>query len=310
MEDRQATETGAYPASHFTRPSVIRAWADAFEIHPSRSLGQNFLIDGNIRDILLDAVGIGAGDGVLEIGPGLGAVTAALLERGARVVAIEKDRRLIGPLQEHLGGHSGFILVEGDALEEALPLLAAHNLAKVVSNLPYNPGSRILLDIVTAVNAPAYIAVTVQDEVAERITAKPGTNDFSLMSLWCQVFYEVTYVKRVSANCFWPRPRVQSAIVRLHKRAQAALNREGFPFFQALTKRIFQQPRKQMGHILMSLADDPVLTLTNPADMLEPAWQHLRPSDVSVDTWCALSEAVRLRCAHRFEDRMRQKEDG
>ena len=305
-----AEQLEEYPASHFTRPSVIRSWADAFGIRPSRSLGQNFLIDGNIRDILLDACGIGPGDGVLEIGPGLGAVTAGLLERGARVVAIEKDRRLLVPLEQHLRGYPGLVLIEGDALEEALPLLVEHQLTKVVSNLPYNPGSRILLDIVTSRHAPARIAVTVQDEVAERITAKPGTTDFSLMSLWCQVFYEVTYVKRVSANCFWPRPRVQSAIVRLCKRDQAGVSREGFPFFQALTKRMFQQPRKQMGHILMMLAGDPVLTGVHPADMLDPAWQHLRPADVTVGAWCALAESIRARITTAGIDHVeRSKED-
>ncbi len=293
METGTPETASRVPVADCTRPSVVRAWAREYGVEPSRSLGQNFLIDGNIRDIILDACDIHPCEGFLEIGPGLGALTAGLLARGARVVALEKDRRLLPPLRDHLHAYPGFTLRHGDALTDAVPLLADEHLVKVVSNLPYNPGSRILLDLVMAEHAPARLVVTVQAEVAERITARPGTKNFSLLSLWCQTFFTAVCVKRVRPSCFWPRPRVQSAVVQMEARNGAALQRDAVPYFQRFTKLAFRYPRKQMGHILSLLGVDSGLTDSYSDDMLGPAWQRRRPADLSVAAWCSLAAYLR-----------------
>lgn len=290
----------AWAAHDFTRPSVIRTWLEEAGIRPNRMLGQNFLIDGNILQILLDSCGITSGDRVLEVGPGLGAVTAGLLARGATVVALEKDTRLLPLLHTHLAGVGQLKLLQGDALSDAEGLLSTERIDKVVSNLPYTPGTRILVELATSVDRPAQIAVTVQDEVAGRITAEPGTGAFGLLGLWCGIYHEVRYVKRISPNCFWPRPQIRSAIVHLQRRDNPLLPREGWPFFQALTRRAFQQRRKQMGHLL---AKDPGLTVADPVDMLPPAYQHARPEDLPIVVWCELSERLRLAGGSIEEDR-------
>jgi 16S rRNA (adenine1518-N6/adenine1519-N6)-dimethyltransferase len=278
----------------FTRPSVIRDWLQAASIRPNRILGQNFLIDGNVLDIMLETAEVGAHDRILEVGPGAGALTAALLARGARVTAIEKDSRLLPFLREKLPAQKNLRLVEGDALDLVDRLLQAGKINKFVANLPYTPGTRILVDVVTLPARPEMIAVMVQDEVAMRITADPGNHSFGLLGLWCRCYYDVAYIKRVNPTCFWPRPQVKSAIVKLTRKKKPGVPEEGWPFFQGLTRRIFQQRRKQMGHLLAKLFTDETGQLSA-RDFLPECYHHDRPEALPLDVWCALSENMRMK---------------
>lgn len=281
------------PVNMFTRPSVVRAWLREANIRPNRLLGQNFLIDGNILHLLLESADVSSGDHVLEVGPGVGGLTAGLLDRGARVLAVEKDERLLPLLEMHLGAHAGFQLVAGDALSVVPDALARNHITKMIANLPYTPGTRILVDVATSERRPERIVVMVQDEVANRITATPGTSAFGMLSLWCRVFYDVRYIKRVGPNCFWPRPKVDSAIVLFDRLSDPLLPADGWFYFRALTKHLFQQRRKQMGHVLRMLHDEGVLGV-NGVDFLTPDQQRLRPEAVPLDVWCRLSENMRM----------------
>lgn len=283
-----------WPVGAFTRPSVVRAWLREADIRPNRLLGQNFLIDGNILQILLDAAGVVGTDRVLEIGPGLGALTAGLLSRGAQVVAVEKDVRLVPLLEAHLSAYAHVRILHGDALDMAENLLESEGINKVVANLPYTPGTRILVDLATSPLRPERITVMVQDEVAGRVTAAPGSTAFGLLGLWCRIFHAVTYVKRVSPNCFWPRPQVQSAIILLERLASPLLPEKGWPFFQHLTRRLFQQRRKQMGHLLTMLYPQPSPTGKTAVSLLPEACRQLRPEALPLDVWCSLSENMRM----------------
>jgi len=282
------------PVSAFTRPSVVRAWLQDAGLRPNRLLGQNFLIDGNILRLLLDTAAVHSGDRVLEVGPGLGALTAGLLDRDAHVVAIEKDERLFPLLEEHLAGYTDRTLIQGDALDFVPDILAQERITKMVANLPYTPGTRILVDIATCTMRPERIAVMVQDEVAGRITAEPGTTAFGLLSLWCRVFYRVSYVKRVSPNCFWPRPKVQSAIVLLERLAEPLVPDAGWPFFMWMTKQLFQHRRKQMGRLLSELPIRKETDHAHVVDFLPETCRRLRPEAVPLDVWCTLSENMRM----------------
>jgi len=287
-------QANAWPVGAFTRPSVVREWLRAAGLRPNRLLGQNFLIDGNILQILLDTAQIQAGDRVLEIGPGLGALTAGLLSRGASVVAIEKDARLIPLLQEHLPDAARVRILEGDALDLAEPLLLADEIQKVVANLPYTPGTRILVELATSPARPARLTVMVQEEVAGRLAAAPGSTAFGLLSLWCRIFHAVTYVKRVSPNCFWPRPQVQSAIVQLDRLPQPLLPENGWPYFRYLSRCLFQQRRKQLGHLLSMLYPQPSGAGKKAVELLPEACRHLRPEALPLDAWCMLAENMRM----------------
>ena len=230
--------------------SRVRDTLARMDFHPSRVLGQNFLIDANILRLLLDAAEVTPSDVVLEVGPGLGVVTERLLDRAARVVAIEKDHRLARFLADRFADHAGFELIEADALAVDLGGILARGVDGMVSNLPYSVGSRILIEVVQSAHRPARMAVTVQQEVAERMSASPGSKAYGLLGLWLQADYEVTTVHTVSPSCFWPRPEVKSALVRLVRRQAVVPEHLREPFY-ALSKHMFEQRRKQVA----SLAD-------------------------------------------------------
>ncbi len=228
--------------------SEVREFVISHGFHPSRKLGQNFLVDGNILRILLRHAALTPADRVLEIGPGLGAVTGALLEQAGEVTAIEKDDILHGYLATFFGGDPHLTLIHGDALDQNLASLAGR-IDKVVANLPYSVGSRILVELVRAPQPPALLVVTVQQEVAQRLTAPPGGRQCGLLTVWCGYRYDCTLAKVVTPNSFWPRPEVKSAIVVLACR-RASLPPSADAAFHTVTDYAFKQRRKQLATIL------------------------------------------------------------
>ena len=234
---------------NLTSPSQVKAWCIENGFHPNKTLGQNFLIDRNILDAMVDAAGVQAGQRILEVGPGLGVLTEALLERGARVTAIEKDGRLAARLAEALGSPDALRVMEADALELDLDTLLAEEFDACVSNLPYSVGTRILLDFALHARAPRRFMVLVQTEVAERFAAPPGVEARGQAGVWLQLDYDVTLVRAVKASCFWPRPEVGSTIVRLD-RHPCALSADERRWFFELTRYAFMHRRKQLGALL------------------------------------------------------------
>ncbi len=220
---------------------------------PRRSLGQNFLVDGNIVRKSLELARVGPGDAVVEIGPGLGTLTGALLDAGAEVWAVEMDRSLHGHLESGLAAsHPGALhLLEGDAVELPLagipPARAAE--AKVVANLPYAI-STPWMDAVLSGPLPSRMVLMLQREAAERYVASPGTRSFGAISIFLQAAYDPAPGHRVSPACFHPRPDVDSYLLHLVRKPQpfvfAAADR-------AVIRRCFQQRRKQACAVLRDL---------------------------------------------------------
>ncbi len=217
---------------------------------PKRYLGQNFLVDGNIVRKSLELAGVSPGDAVVEIGPGLGTLTGALLEAGAEVWAVERDRTLHAYLEAELAArHPGRLhLVEGDAVELPLAGIPAARATgcKVVANLPYAI-STPWMDGVLSGPLPARMVLMLQREAANRYGARPGTRDFGAISIFLQAAYDIAPGHRVSAACFHPRPDVDSALLNLVRKAGP------FVFAQedkALIRRCFQQRRKQIGAVI------------------------------------------------------------
>ena len=249
---------------NLTSPSQVKAWCIAHDFHPNKVLGQNFLIDRNALEAIVDAGLAGvpdpAGARVLEIGPGLGVLTEEMLRRGCSVVAVEKDPVLAARLAESLGNPSGLTVIAGDALEviahpERFPgsADAARPFSCMVSNLPYQAGTRILLDLVRARTLPA-LTILVQTEVAERLAAGEGSKTRGLAGVWTQLDYEVKIVRKVAASCFWPRPEVGSSVVRLTRHDRnIAFSAEERDLFYRLTKKAFEHRRKQLGSIFKDL---------------------------------------------------------
>lgn len=233
-----------------TSPSDVRTLLDEMDFKPSRILGQNFLIDGNILRILLDLADLKPTDRVLEIGPGLGVLTEPLLARVAEVVAIEKDDVLHERLATLWPATAPLRLLHADALEVDLGGLLAGGVNKVVANLPYSVGSRLLVELAHAAQRPERMVVTVQREVADRITAAPDSRDFGVLSVFLQLDYEAFLRKRVSRSCFFPPPQVESALVELRRRPQRVEVLHSDDKFHQLVRACFAHRRKQLGAIL------------------------------------------------------------
>lgn len=264
-----------------TRPTEVRALLDRLDFKPSRVLGQNFLIDGNILRIMLDAAALAKTDAVLEVGPGLGVLTGPLIERAGRVVAIEKDDVLYAHVRDTLGGATNFSLLHADALDVDLAGWLAGGLNKVVANLPYSVGTRILVDLCHAPTRPERMVVTVQREVADRIVAQPGSKDYGVLSVFAQTDYAVSLHKVVARTCFFPVPQVESAIVLLVRQPrEAPLKNESV--YRALVKRCFEQRRKQLGSLVR---DHAAIARAN----LDP---KQRPETVSVKDWIVLANEL------------------
>ncbi len=251
---------------NLTSPTQVKAWCIENGFHPNKVLGQNFLIDRNALTAIVDAglgTGSAAGKRVLEIGPGLGVLTEEMLSRGAAVTAIEKDPILAARLATSLGTPPNLTVVSGDALEylsrgpdqesAALDARKAGNFDAMVSNLPYQAGTRILLDLVRLRTIPV-MTVLVQTEVAERLAAPEGTKVRGLAGVWAQLDYDVRVVRKVAASCFWPRPAVGSSVVTLvrHDR-NLALTAKERDFFFNLTKTAFAHRRKQLGSVFKNM---------------------------------------------------------
>ena len=277
---------------NLTSPSHVKAWCIENGFHPNRTLGQNFLIDRNILEAILDAAGVEAGQSVLEIGSGLGVLTEAMLARGARVTAVEKDARLAARLAGSLGNPSALRVIEADALELDLGTLLSEGFSACVSNLPYSVGTRILLDLALHPLAPPAFTVLVQTEVAERLAAAPGGHARGQAGVWLQLDYGVTLVRGVKASCFWPRPEVGSAIVRLDRRP-CALGADERTWFFELTRYAFMHRRKQFGAALRKAPepigrDDAALAALFAAAGVDPS---ARPEQLTGAQWQALARA-------------------
>ena len=239
---------------NLTSPSQVKAWCIEHDFHPNKVLGQNFLVDRNALEAIVDAAALPAETHVLEIGPGLGVLTEEMLRRGLLVTAVEKDPVLAERLVAALGTPPNLTVHAGDALD-LIKDGSCDGFPALVSNLPYQAGTRILLDLTQRTSAaPETIIVLVQTEVAERLAAGPGSKVRGLAGVWVQLDYDVQLVRAVKAACFWPRPEVGSTIVRLtrHHRNDARTPDWRAHFRQA-TKQAFEHRRKQLGAIFKGM---------------------------------------------------------
>lgn len=269
-----------------TSPSEVKAWCIERGFHPNKTLGQNFLIDRNILDVLAGAVDIAPGDRVLEVGPGLGVMTEALLQRGAHVTAVEKDPALAQWLRDSLLKEypNTFELIEGDALDCDWDSLLARDFKAFASNLPYSVGTRILMDLICQPKAPKRLVTLVQLEVADRFAAAPSSPERGTAGVWLQLDYDVRVVRNVKPSCFWPPPEVTSAIVAMDRHQRSTLNNDEKDRLKKLVKHLFTQRRKQLGKVLRK-APAPFNTIDCTAVGIDPA---RRAETLSLPEWEAL----------------------
>ena len=237
-------------------PTETRALLNQLGHRPKRFLGQNFLVDGNIVRKSLELGGVAAGDVVVEVGPGLGTLTGALVAAGAEVWAVEKDRvlhqHLAHALQPEFPGR--LHLIEGDAVDcplAGLPEAKAASGYKIIANLPYAI-STPWMDAVLSGPLPSRMVLMLQREAAARYTARSGTKDFGAISIFLQAAFDIRPGFRVAASCFHPRPEVDSCL-QVFERKPTPFRFQ--PAVKALVRLCFQQRRKQMGAVLRQRLD-------------------------------------------------------
>jgi 16S rRNA (adenine1518-N6/adenine1519-N6)-dimethyltransferase len=212
---------------------------------PKKSLGQNFLVDGRVVARIVSEFAPAAGETVVEIGPGRGALTGRLLDAGASVIAVEFDRDLIPVLTERFGGRANFILVHDDALAaDFCVLIRPARAARVVANLPYNISTAILQKLIGQRDCLSEFVLMLQREVVERMTAPAGSSERGYLSVLVEATCEAEPLFDVSPAAFRPVPKVWSTVVRLRPRELPAGDVRRGPLFWQLVGAGFAQKRK------------------------------------------------------------------
>jgi 16S rRNA (adenine1518-N6/adenine1519-N6)-dimethyltransferase len=251
-------------------PATIPALLERHGLAPSRALGQNFLADPNTARRIVRLAGVESGDRVLEIGPGIGSLTVALLEADARVTAIELDRHVVPALLDTVGEHA-ITLVTGDAMTVDLDalLVPADAPWRAVSNLPYNVATPIVMRLLEEAPTVRSLLVMVQREVGERLAAGPGTKAYGAASVKVAYFARARVVGIVPPTVFIPPPRVDSALVHLERHVAPPVDVPSADRLFALVRAGFGQRRKMLrsalraelgdatGHLLAAAAIDP-----------------------------------------------------
>jgi len=264
----------------------VRSLLDRHGISPKRSLGQNFVVEPNTVRRIAELAEVGEGDRVVEIGPGVGSLTLALLEAGASVVAIEVDDVLVDVLAEVTAAHQPdrIRIVHGDAMDTDWDDLLGAGPWKLVANLPYNISVPLICDLLDGVPAIGEMVVMVQREVADRLVAGPGDDAYGLPSVKVAYHAEARVLGRVPPSVFLPRPRVDSALVGLRRLSEPATDVDREVLFQVV-RAGFGQRRKMLRRSLRGILDEAAIVGSG----VDPT---ARAEELGLDQWASMASRV------------------
>jgi 16S rRNA (adenine1518-N6/adenine1519-N6)-dimethyltransferase len=276
-----------------------------FEPHARH--GQNFLIDLNLLGILLDSAELGPNDVVLEVGTGMGTLTTQMAPLAGHVVTVEIDQHLYQLASEELVDFDNVTMLQQDALRNknnlhptVLDTVRQHIEAvpgrqlKLVANLPYSVATPILSNLLETPITPVSMTVTIQKELADRIIAGPGTKDYSALSIWMQALCDVELLRVLPPQVFWPRPKVNSAIIRVFPREEKRRRIPDLAFFHDFIRALFFHRRKFLRSVVLSafkgrLEKPEVDEVLNAMGFAADA----RAEQLDIETLLALTEAFR-----------------
>ena len=271
----------------------VQAWFDQTGGHPSRSLGQNFVVDPNTVRRIVRLADVDATTKVVEIGAGLGSLTLALAETGASVLAVEIDRHLIAGLRENTSARRNVAVLHGDAMtldwNEVLP--PEEGPYTLVANLPYNIATPLIADLLDFVPQISVMLVMVQKEVAERFAAAPRTSAYGAVTVKVAYWAVARMVGVVPPTVFLPRPNVDSGLVRIDRHADGPIVPESVVRAQTifgLVKAGFAQRRKMLRR---NLAD----TVVEPDFVAAGVAPTARAEELDIHAWVRLAIAVEAR---------------
>jgi 16S rRNA (adenine1518-N6/adenine1519-N6)-dimethyltransferase len=264
--------------------SQIKSLLQDHGLSPRHSMGQNFLIDQNLLQKLLNAADVQPGDLVLEVGPGTGTLTESLLDLGCHVIACELDDGLASLLENTLGVQypDSLALVRGDCLaskhelHETLAERLKSREFKLVANLPYQAATPLMLTLLLQYPTCLSMHVTVQQEVADRLLAPHGSKVYGELSVLTQALATCRKIATLPPGCFWPQPKITSAMISIERRASPLA--DDIPQLVEMTRRLFATRRKQLGTILGRAHPLP--------EGVDPTQ---RPESLSVEQICTLA---------------------
>ena len=289
--------------------SYLRRRFGQVGLEPNARHGQNFLIDLNLIELLAQAADIGPQDVVLEIGTGMGSLTALLAEKAGKVVTVEIDQHLHQLAREELERYDNVVMVKQDALRNknhfAQPVLDTVRAAldsvpgaqfKLAANLPYNIATPIISNLlICELPPPVSMTVTIQKELADRIMAAPNSKDYGALSVWIQSMCRVEMVRALPPTVFWPRPKVHSAIIKIILEPERRAAIPDLEFFHRFARSIFFHRRKFLRSVAISAFKE---RLTKPeVDAVLQAQglgAEARSEQLSVDQFLELSERFRV----------------
>jgi 16S rRNA (adenine1518-N6/adenine1519-N6)-dimethyltransferase len=280
----------------------LRKLLDEAGLSPRKRHGQHFLIDANLMQVLVDSAELSRSDCVIEVGVGTGSLTNLLAARCGRVLGVEIDARILCVAEEALAHRPNVTLINADALrskstlgEELLAgvrdaMLAGHKTLRLVANLPYDIATPLVINLLLSDLPLARLCFTVQKEVGDRFTAAPDTSDYGAVGIIAQTLSRVTRIARVPAEAFWPRPKVESVMIRLDPLSADARPMGQPSEFAQFVRGFFQHRRKTMSHLMKRRPE-----LANGEGSLEAAGvdPRARPEQLSVPQWHQLYKSTR-----------------
>ncbi|KLE17473.1 16S rRNA (adenine(1518)-N(6)/adenine(1519)-N(6))-dimethyltransferase RsmA [Clostridium sp. C8] len=257
----------------------------------SKSLGQNFLIDDSVPKDIVAGAEVNEDDLVIEIGPGVGTLTAQLLNKAKRVVAIELDSDLIPILNKEIGDNPKFTLIHNDALKVNFnEIIGDEESVKLVANLPYYVTTPIILKLLKEDYKFKSLTIMIQKEVAERMNAEPGNKDYGSLSLLVQYYCDTKIVRKVAPQCFIPRPKVDSIVIRLDKLTEPKVSVKSEKLFFDIIRSSFNMRRKTLwnGVKNIGLSKEKLELAFNEAD-IDP---KRRGETLSIQEFAVLSDKI------------------
>ncbi len=292
----------------YNSPSSLKAFLESRGMAMRKNLGQNFLINAQVREKILDALELSPGKKIWEVGPGIGSMTAGILERGGALTAFEIDRGFACILRELFGDNANFTLIEGNVLKTwktaAAPFFNKgkeknEQLPLFFGNLPYNIAATLLASFIASGLIFPRIAVTVQKEVGMRICAAVGSSNYSRLSVICSRFYDCSIKFDVAAGNFWPRPNVTSALVIMKEKKEKTKCKDDELFF-SVVRALFSSRRKTLKNAFAAWLSQKLGSRKNQgqvADLTSLALQNAgideraRAENLSEQEFCALADA-------------------
>ena len=296
--------------------SFIRNRFDEAGLRPVTRFGQNFLVDLNLLELLARSGEVGADDVILEVGTGLGSLTALVAPAAAEVVTVEIDPHVFMLAQEELAVHENVTMLQQDVLrnknsfaqnvldtlKEKLAVSASKCL-KLLANLPYNVATPIISNLLRTDLNPNLIVVTIQKELGDRIVANPGTKDYGALSIWIQAQADAEIVRVMSPKVFWPRPKVHSAIVAIRPNEEKRSRIPNLEYFHWFTRAMFFHRRKFMRSVILSAFKKRLDKPTVDEVMSEMSLgADARSEQLGVEEMIQLGELLRARLPGEWDD--------